>query len=105
MFPSTIPDLDYLAQYIPPVKPRLYSIASHPDFVGDQIQLCIVVDDWTTPSKKYRRGLCSDYLTTIKKGDNVCAKMYPASIVPPVHAMPVYMIGLGTGIAPLRAAI
>jgi len=65
MFPSTIPSLNYLAQYIPPIKPRLYSIASHPDYVGECIQLCIVVDDWTTPSGKYQAGLCSDYLTKI----------------------------------------
>jgi sulfite reductase alpha subunit-like flavoprotein len=34
-WPSTLPSLDYLVQYIPPIKPRLYSIASHPDFVGE----------------------------------------------------------------------
>jgi len=35
MFPSTLTSLDYLAQYIPIIKPRLYSIASHPDWVGE----------------------------------------------------------------------
>ena len=30
-FPSAIPKLEYLLQYISPIKPRLYSIASHPE--------------------------------------------------------------------------
>jgi len=61
-FPSTVPKLDYMVQYIPPIKPRLYSIASHPSFVGDQIHLCVICDDWTTPKKVFREGLCSNYL-------------------------------------------
>lgn len=51
-----------MVQYIPPIKPRLYSIASHPSFVGEQIHLCVICDDWTTPKKRFREGLCSNYL-------------------------------------------
>lgn len=105
MFRSTIPSIDYLCQYIPTIKPRLYSIASHPDFVGEKIELCIVVDDWETPAKKYRRGLCSDYLTKITVGSNIVGRISEASIVPPAPDRPAYMVGLGTGIAPLRSAI
>lgn len=35
MFPSAVPSLEYMIQTIAPIKPRLYSIASHPDHVGD----------------------------------------------------------------------
>jgi len=65
MFPSTLPALNYIAQFIPPIKPRLYSIASNPDKCGEEVHLCVIVDDWTTPSKKYRRGHCSGYLTSV----------------------------------------
>ena len=31
-FPSTVPKIEYMLQYINPIKPRLYSIASHPEY-------------------------------------------------------------------------
>lgn len=107
-FPSTVPKLDYLAQYIPPIKPRLYSIASHPDFVGEQIHLCVICDDWKTPSNVEREGLCSNYLKNLspQEGDQIVSKLYPASIsIHEDQTPPVYMIALGTGIAPMRALI
>lgn len=80
-FKSAMPSIEYMAQYINPIKPRLYSIASHPDIVGDQIHLCIIADDWKTPSGKYQKGLCSNYLRDLKAGsDKVVGKLYPSSI-------------------------
>lgn len=35
MFPSAIPSMEHLIQFVPQIKPRLYSIASHPDLVGE----------------------------------------------------------------------
>lgn len=67
-FPSSVPKLEYMLQYINPIKPRLYSIASHPDFVGDQIHLCVICDDWKTPSGKFQEGLCSNYLRDLTPG-------------------------------------
>jgi len=34
-YPSTVAGIEYLVQHITPIKPRLYSIASHPEFVGE----------------------------------------------------------------------
>jgi len=56
-------------------------------------------------AKKYRTGLCSDYLTRQIVGTNIVGKLFPAAITPPTPEVPVYMIGLGTGIAPLRAVL
>lgn len=33
-------------EYVPPMKPRLYSIASANKLVKDKIELCIILDDW-----------------------------------------------------------
>lgn len=44
-------------------------------------------------------------MTALKPGDLTCAKMYAASIVPPVLSKPVYMIALGTGIAPMMSVL
>lgn len=105
LFPSCIPSLDLMAQHITPIKPRLYSIASNPAQVGEQVHLCVILDDWTTPNKKYRQGQCSAYMTKIQPGDETCAKMYPASIVPPALDIPIYMVALGTGIAPMMSVM
>jgi len=71
LYPSAMPSLEYLLQYVPLIKPRLYSIASHPDLVGEKIELCVIAENWKTPSGKERKGLCSNYLRTIEpKGNN-----------------------------------
>ena len=52
-YPSAPPTLEYLLEFIPKIKPRLYSIASSNAYCGNKIQLCIVLDDWNTPKGKY----------------------------------------------------
>lgn len=49
--------------------------------------------------------MCSNYLTHLQDGkkDSIVGKIYPASIVPPLNSMPMFLVGLGTGIAPLIA--
>lgn len=76
-FRSARPSVEHLMDYIPRIKPRLYSIASSAAESPDSIALCIVVDDWTTPSGEYKRGLASNYLThkTPMGGDHVVAKV------------------------------
>ena len=53
MFPSARPSIEHMIDYIPRIKPRLYSIASSSQEKPVNIALCVVVDDWTTPDKKF----------------------------------------------------
>ena len=53
-FPSSTPTVEYMIEYFPLIKPRLYSIASAQEFSGDNLELCIILNDWKTPSGKYR---------------------------------------------------
>lgn len=65
-----MPTLEHLLEFVPLIKPRLYSIASHPDFVGENnLNLCVIADDWNTPSGVYREGLCSNYLRRVDEGN------------------------------------
>ena len=109
MFQSSRLELDYLLDHIPRIKPRLYSIASSHDMHKDSVHLCIVKDDWMTPSGKHRHGLCTRYLAGLSNGgtpDIVSGKMNAAGItIPDTHSLPCVMVGLGTGIAPFRAMI
>jgi sulfite reductase alpha subunit-like flavoprotein len=108
-WPSSKLNLEYLIDHVPRIKPRLYSIASSLEMHKDSVHLCIVKDDWKTPSGKVRLGLCTRYLAGLSRGttpDIVAGKINAAGItVPDTHSLPCVMVGLGTGIAPFRAMV
>ena len=108
LFPSAKLDLDLIVDHIPRIKPRLYSIASASEMHGDKLHLCIVKDDWTTPSGRYREGTSTRYLAKqgVDEPNMVSTKMNAAGIeIPDTHSLPCVMVGLGTGIAPFRAMV
>ena len=108
-FPSTKLSLEYILDHVARIKPRLYSIASSSEMHGDNLHLCIVKDDWETPSGKYRVGMTTQYLSGLSQGstpDLISGKMNAAGInIPDSQAPPYLMVALGTGIAPMRAMI
>ena len=109
-WPSAQVPLDYLLEYVPLIKPRLYSIASAPETDGDTMQLCIVADDWYTPSGKYCHGLTTRYLRGLAPSDKhpvpIAARVNTASFTLPANPqVPMILVALGTGIAPCRALI
>jgi sulfite reductase alpha subunit-like flavoprotein/pyruvate/2-oxoacid:ferredoxin oxidoreductase beta subunit/pyruvate/2-oxoacid:ferredoxin oxidoreductase alpha subunit/Pyruvate/2-oxoacid:ferredoxin oxidoreductase gamma subunit/Pyruvate/2-oxoacid:ferredoxin oxidoreductase delta subunit len=56
-FPSAKVPLDYLLDFCPAIKPRLYSIASAPEMHPNHIELCVVEEDWEVQSTgEQRRG-------------------------------------------------
>lgn len=72
-FGSARPSIGHLIDFIPRIKPRLYSIASSPNEQPDHIALCVVVDDWMTPdTNMQRKGLCSHFLTLQSRNGYVC---------------------------------
>jgi len=110
MFPSAKPPIEHLVDFLPPIKQRLYSIASAPARDGDRLHMCIVADDWQTPSGKYQHGLCSGFLAG-RAGHGpspteIQGKINPATFtLPSTPKQPIILVGLGTGIAPCRALI
>lgn len=104
-YKSAIPALPYLLDFIPPIKPRLYSIASSQAQVKDAIELCIIINGWKTPSGKDKTGLNTTYLSTVQPGQDVAIKLHKGAINMPAHEVPVVCVGLGTGIAPIRALV
>lgn len=81
----------------------MYSVASANSFVGENIELCVILNDWTTPSGKYRSGLNSTYLTTLQTGGKVAAKMTKGGVNMAKPTDHVLAVGMGSGIAPIRA--
>ena len=75
---------------------------------GTNLNLCIIGNDWNTPSGKYRHGLCTGYLKNLGPQSNsfIAAKVSAGGVnVPETHKPPFVMVALGTGISPLRAMI
>merc|ERR1719433_1418577 len=62
-FPSARPSIGTLLDYIPDIKPRLYSIASSSRYRGDdECHLCIIKNEWTATSGRNRVGLSTGWL-------------------------------------------
>ncbi len=102
---ATFPSAQALVDTLGVQTPRLYSIASSPDAVADQVSLCVGAVRFTTDGRK-RGGVCSTYMAyRLKAGDK--AKVYNHSNknfrLPEDKSVPIIMVGPGTGIAPFRA--
>jgi NADPH-ferrihemoprotein reductase len=104
-YSSAAPPLDQIVSMAPVIAPRLYSIASAPELVGDKLQLLIALLEWNTPEGTRRTGLTTEYLFRLNAEEK---PMVPVSIrkgmlLPPEDPQtPVVMFGLGTGLAPFR---
>jgi len=106
-YPSARPPLEHLIGMIPCTRPRLYSIASSPRFVGPNIvELAIVILQWKTPSGLTRNGTGTDYVRRLSSGDTIACSITSGTFnFPQDHRTPMVMAGLGTGLAPFRAFV
>jgi sulfite reductase (NADPH) flavoprotein alpha-component len=103
-FPSARPPLADLAASLPGLRPRLYSIASSLRASPGQVHLCVaVVRD--TRRGRMRHGVGSGFLADRAAAAGPVAAYIQTSHfrLPADPAVPVIMVGPGTGIAPFRA--
>ena len=86
------------------LQPRLYSIASSRAAVGDQVHLTVAVVRYESNGRR-RKGVCSCFLAESDPGARVPVFVHSAKHfrLPEDPALPVIMVGPGTGIAPFRA--
>ena len=94
-----------LIAVLPKLTPRLYSIASSPDFKPGQVSLCVGAVRYNSHGRD-RKGVCSTYIADrLKPGDT--ARVFVHSNkgfrLPEDGSTPIIMVGPGTGIAPFRA--
>eukprot|EP00434_Breviolum_minutum_P038930 symbB.v1.2.034545.t1/scaffold4481.1/size39164/1 len=111
-FPSCKVSIGHLLDYVPDIKPRLYSIASSSRLRGDNVcHLCIIKNEWTGTSGRSLTGLSTRWLSEdlhpAEVGNiGVRACVHPSAVtLPEKHTTPMLMVALGTGIAPMRAFI
>jgi len=108
---SGVPSLGHLLDYVPDIKPRLYSIASSPRMRGEdeECHLCIIKNEWEATSGRNRVGLCTRWLEELEppaEGIRMPGTVHASAVaLPETHETPMVMVGLGTGIAPMRCFI
>ena len=103
-FPSARPKLFDMVKSLPALKPRLYSIASSPRAEIGQVHLCVGVVR-AERRGRVRHGIASNFLAH-RAADHgqILANIQPSHFrLPTDPAVPVIMVGPGTGIAPFRA--
>jgi len=88
------------------LKPRLYSIASSPDFEPGTVHLTVAIVRYNHHDRD-RTGLCTGFLADRCEVDNteIGVFMSPTRsfVLPEDGATDIIMVGPGTGIAPFRA--
>lgn len=96
---------DDLVKMLPPLAPRLYSIASSPAAHPGQIHTTVSVVRYCTHERN-RGGVCSTLLADrIEVGDRLPLYIQPNKKfrLPQNPSTPIIMVGPGTGIAPFRS--
>eukprot|EP00913_Durusdinium_trenchii_P003148 g2909.t1 len=104
-YPSCKVSLGHLLDYVPDIKPRLYSIASSSRLRGEDVcHLCIIKNESLTGLST--RWLSEDLHPEASGAIGVRACVHPSAVtLPEKHSTPMVMVALGTGIAPMRAFI
>jgi sulfite reductase (NADPH) flavoprotein alpha-component len=103
-FPSARPSLGELMKSLPPLKPRLYSIASSQALKQSEVHLCVSVVSGELRGRR-RRGVASGFLgfDALSFGPVEASVQTSHFRLPEDPKTPVIMCGPGTGIAPFRA--
>lgn len=104
MFPSAKPPLEQLLSILPMIKPRVYSIASDAAFMPGRIEFTVVINQWKSKSGALKTGSCTKYIQHVAVGAQVpCSVICGTFKFPEKETTPMVMVGLGTGIAPIRS--
>ena len=96
-----------LVKALRPLAPRLYSIASSREAVGDEVHATVAVVDYQLDGQR-RLGAASAHLASLE-GDDARGRVFIESNerfrLPADPSRDVVMIGPGTGVAPFRGFI
>ncbi|EJD43010.1 riboflavin synthase domain-like protein [Auricularia subglabra TFB-10046 SS5] len=97
---------EYVFDVFPPMRPRMFSIASSLKMHPRQIQLCIAIVTYWTRLKTPRKGVCTTYLSRLGPGSRIRVGFQKGTLALPEDlSTPILCVGPGTGVAPMRAII
>jgi sulfite reductase (NADPH) flavoprotein alpha-component len=104
-FAGVRPDPEAFIEALEPLQPRLYSIASSPKVERNLVSLTVDAVRYDIKGRR-RLGVASTFCAErIKPGDKVKVYVQKAHAfgLPADPAVPIIMVGPGTGVAPFRA--
>jgi sulfite reductase (NADPH) flavoprotein alpha-component len=104
-FAGVRPDPEAFIEALEPLQPRLYSIASSPKVERNLVSLTVDAVRYDI-GKRRRLGVASTFFADrIRPGDKVKVYVQKAHAfgLPVDPAVPIIMVGPGTGVAPFRA--
>jgi sulfite reductase (NADPH) flavoprotein alpha-component len=104
-FPGIRPDPEAFIEALDPLQPRLYSISSSPKVTPGRLAVTVDAVRYRV-AKRQRLGVASTFLAErVVPGDRVMVYVQKAKDfgLPADPAVPIIMVGPGTGIAPFRA--
>ncbi len=100
-------DAKSFVQALRPLAPRLYSIASSPEAVGEEAHLTVALVDYELDRRR-RMGAASAFLASLE-GEQAKARVFVEQNerfrLPADTSRDVIMIGPGTGVAPFRGFV
>ena len=105
-FPGVRPDPEAFIEALDPLQPRLYSISSSPKVEAGPRRAHRRCRALRRSSERTRLGVASTFLAErVAPGDKISVYVQKAHAfgLPADPAVPIIMIGPGTGIAPFRA--
>ncbi|CCH59101.1 hypothetical protein TBLA_0B02590 [Henningerozyma blattae CBS 6284] len=95
---------EYAADYLPIIKPRLYSISSAPN--DPCIELTVAIVKYRTILRHIRKGVCTTYMSSLNKGDRLRYKIFNNNLlVKKQKTKPWILVSPGVGIAPMMSFI
>lgn len=101
--PKPLPALPDLVALLKKLQPRLYSISSSPKAHPDEVHLTVGAVRYDVGGRG-RKGVCSTFLAErVSETAGVFVHSNKAFRPPADPALPMIMVGPGTGIAPFRA--
>uniref|UniRef100_A0A1B6DR54 NADPH-dependent diflavin oxidoreductase 1 n=3 Tax=Clastoptera arizonana TaxID=38151 RepID=A0A1B6DR54_9HEMI len=107
-FPHVVPNIPvpYLFEIFQPIRPRSFSIASSPKAHPGEIHILLAVVKYKTKLVTPRLGLCSNWLASLKEGNQLRVALKEGSFTfKRSNVIPLIMVGPGTGVAPFRSII
>ncbi|CAE7630777.1 PFOR [Symbiodinium pilosum] len=104
-YPSAKMPLEQLISVLPMIKPRIYSIASDARYSPKAVEFTIVINQWKSKATgAVKTGTCTKFIQHMPVGSKVpCAVVCGTFQFPKDETTPMVMVGLGTGIAPIRS--
>lgn len=96
---------EFALDFLPPLKPRYFSISSGPNCAD--IELTVAIVKYKTILRKIRKGVCTDFIAGLSPGKEIRFKVQRNHLFDNqnLRGKPMILVSPGVGIAPMMSLI